>query len=154
MAASTNPTPREELIRVAIARAIEISHFQETNRPTRSMSRKPKIYSIPRVFDLLTTAEDLPPGKQPRITSTMNQDQIVAAMLSDMRIENVNMNRDLDLKTQTPSDAMINVSAPVFCSMSTMCYLYVVLFVLCTTRSKFFVRNVLLKNCVISTSFN
>jgi hypothetical protein len=81
----------------------------------------------------------------------MNQDQIVAAMLSDMRIENVNMNMDLDLNTQPYDDAMINVSAPVLCSLSTMCYMYVVLFVLCTTRSKFFVRNVLLKNCVIST---
>ncbi len=118
------------------------------------MSKKAKTSSIRRIFDLLTTTEDLPPGKQPRITSTMNQDQIVAAMLSDTEIKNVNKNRDLDLTAQAYDDAMINVSAPVPCFMSTMCYLYVVLFVLCTTRSKFFVRNVLLKNCVISTSFN
>ena len=71
---------------------------------------------VPRAFDLLTAKEDLPPGRDPRVTSTMNQDQIVAAMLCDMGIEKV-LNRDRDF-SHDYDEAMINVSA--VCLTSTL----------------------------------
>jgi hypothetical protein len=71
----------------------------------------------------------------PRVTLTMNECQIVDAMLSDMGImKEVNMRRDLDHNGQDYDDAVINVSA-VWCFMSSSSYLYIVLFVLCAICS-------------------
>ena len=66
--------------------------------------------SVSRTFDLLTERKDLPPGIPPRATPTMSAGQFVAAMLIDMGINTVDMDRDLDLTGQDYNDAMINVS--------------------------------------------
>lgn len=129
------------------ARAVKRSNLQDhIQRPSRALYKKAKGR---RMFDLLTPTEDLPTGKEPRITSTMNQDQIVASMLSDMGIKNVNKNRDLDLTGQPYDQAMINVSAPVPCllahsSISTLCYSHNVLFAHCSNRNKCYLYFLLL----------
>ena len=146
MAASSIPAPsdaKSDLIQVAIARAVKRSYSRLQDRipprPSQALKKKANTSSCRRIFDLLATTADLPPGKEPRITSTMNQDQIVASMLSDMGIKNVNKNRDLDLTGQPYDQAMINVSAPLSCllahsSISTLCYSHNVLFAHCSNR--------------------
>jgi len=99
-----------QLIRTAIATTIKKlaspPSIQRHSRPL-PLAKPKKVTHVPRAFDLLTVKEDLPPGRDPRVTSTMNQDQIVAAMLCDMGIKKV-LNRDLDF-SHDYDEAMINV---------------------------------------------